>query len=63
MLLTVATGLLRWPVPDEGKSQVIGIDIEIRPHNRKAIEAHELSPLITLVEGSSPEPDVVNYVE
>lgn len=36
-----------------GKGRVIGIDIEIRPHNRAAIEAHEMKPLITLVEGSS----------
>ena len=27
-----------------GRGRVIGIDIEIRPHNRKAIEAHELAP-------------------
>ena len=46
-----------------GKGRVIGIDIEIRPHNRKAIEAHELSPLITLVEGSSTAPDVVDHVK
>lgn len=39
-----------------GKGRVIGIDIEIRPHNRAAIEAHELKPLITLVEGSSIDP-------
>lgn len=36
-----------------GKGRVIGIDIEIRPHNRKAIEAHEMKPLIELIEGSS----------
>jgi len=45
-----------------GKGRVIGIDIEIRKHNRKAIEAHELSPLITLVEGSSVAPEVVAQV-
>jgi cephalosporin hydroxylase len=33
--------------------RVIGIDLEIRSHNRAAIESHELSNLITLVEGSS----------
>ena len=33
--------------------RVIGIDIEIRPHNRKAIEAHELFHRLTLIEGSS----------
>jgi len=39
-----------------GKGKVIGIDIEIRPHNRAAIEAHELFPYITLIEGSSTDP-------
>ena len=45
------------------KGRVIGIDIEIRPHNRTMIEAHELAPLITLVEGSSTAPAVVQHVE
>ena len=31
----------------------IGVDIEIRPHNRKAIQEHALSPFITLIEGDS----------
>jgi cephalosporin hydroxylase len=39
--------------------RVVGIDIEIRPHNRQAIEAHELASMITLVEGGSTEPDIV----
>ena len=34
---------------------VVGVDIEIRPHNREAIEAHQLFPRITLVEGSSTD--------
>jgi len=38
---------------------VMGVDIEIRPHNRKAIEAHELAPLIRLVEGNSVAPPIV----
>lgn len=42
-----------------GKGRVIGIDIEIRPHNRKAIEAHELFPYITMLEGSSIDPAIV----
>src|SRR2546423_15245584 len=29
-----------------GRGRVIGIDIEIRPHNRRAIESHEMSQLI-----------------
>jgi cephalosporin hydroxylase len=46
-----------------GRGRVIGIDIEIRPHNRKAIEAHELYPLITLVEGSSTSASTVEQVK
>jgi cephalosporin hydroxylase len=46
-----------------GKGRVIGVDIEIRPHNRQAIEAHELFPLITLVEGNSIDPQVVQQVK
>jgi cephalosporin hydroxylase len=45
-----------------GRGRVIGIDVEIRTHNRAAIEAHELAPLITLVEGSSVDPGVVAAV-
>jgi len=45
------------------RGRVVGIDIEIRPHNRKAIEAHELKPLITLVEGSSVDPAIVAEVK
>jgi len=36
-----------------GKGKVIGVDIEIRPHNRAAIEAHPLKHRIDLIEGSS----------
>jgi len=43
-----------------GRGRVIGIDIEIRPHNRQAIEAHELASLITLIEGSSTTPEIVD---
>ena len=41
------------------QGRVIGIDIEIRPHNRKAIEAHPLFDRITLIEGSSVAPETV----
>jgi cephalosporin hydroxylase len=44
------------------KGRIIGIDIEIRPHNRKAIEGHELFPYLTLIEGSSVAADVVARV-
>ena len=46
-----------------GKGRVIGIDIEIRPHNRTGIEEHRLSPLITLVEGSSIDPHIFQSVK
>lgn len=45
-----------------GKGRVIAIDIEIRPHNRKRIEEHPLSNLITLIEGSSTAPEIVEQV-
>lgn len=45
-----------------GRGRVIGVDIEIRPHNRKAIESHEMAHLIELVEGSSVAPEVVETV-
>jgi cephalosporin hydroxylase len=45
------------------KGRVIGIDIEIRPHNRKAIEEHPLYQYITLIEGDSSAPDTVQKVQ
>jgi len=41
---------------------VVGVDIEIRLHNREAIEAHELAPMIALVEGNAVAPETVNCV-
>jgi cephalosporin hydroxylase len=46
-----------------GKGRVIGVDIEIRPHNRQAIEVHPLFSYITLFEGSSTDTDVVGKVK
>jgi cephalosporin hydroxylase len=46
----------------ESKRRVVGIDIEIRPHNRKAIEAHPLAHLIEMIEGSSTDLGVVERV-
>ena len=45
-----------------GHGRVIGMDIDIRSHNRTAIEAHPLAPRITLIEGSSTAPDVLAAV-
>ncbi len=46
-----------------GKGKIIGVDIEIRPHNRKAIEEHELYSKITLIEGNSVDIKTVNEVK
>lgn len=46
-----------------GKGRVVGVDIEIRPHNRNSIEEHELYPLITLIEGSSVEESTLEKVK
>ena len=45
-----------------GKGRVIGVDLEIRPHNREAIETHELFNLITLIEGSSTDKKIIQVV-
>ena len=45
------------------EGRVIGVDIEIRPHNRQAIEEHFLFPYITLIEGSSTAPEIVRQVK
>lgn len=46
-----------------GKGKIIGVDIEIRPHNRKAIETHELFEFMTLFEGSSISKEILERVE
>jgi cephalosporin hydroxylase len=44
------------------KGEVIGIDIDIRSHNKKAILSHPLSKRITMFEGSSTDEDIVKKV-
>ncbi|MFA6970875.1 MAG: cephalosporin hydroxylase family protein [Gallionella sp.] len=46
-----------------GNAEVLGIDIDIRPHNRKAIEEHPMSRRITMIEGSSIAPEIVAQVK
>jgi cephalosporin hydroxylase len=41
---------------------VLGIDIDIRAHNRQAIEAHPMFKRVSMIEGSSISPDVVQQV-
>jgi cephalosporin hydroxylase len=45
-----------------GKGKVIGVDIDIRQHNRESIEAHPLSKRINLVEGGSVDTDILAEV-
>lgn len=45
-----------------GHGEVLGIDIEIRPHNRAAIESHPMMKRIRMIEGSSIAPEVVAAV-
>ena len=45
-----------------GKGHILGIDIDIRNHNRSAIESHPMSKRITMFEGSSVEDDMVQKV-
>lgn len=45
-----------------GHGEVLGIDIDIRPHNREAIEAHTMFKRIQLMQGSSTDPALVAQV-
>lgn len=45
-----------------GKGRVIAIDIEIRRHNRTAVEAHPLASRISLIEGDSTSPATIREV-
>jgi cephalosporin hydroxylase len=46
-----------------GSGRVISVDIEIRPHNRQAVMDHSLAPLITLIEGNSIDPVLVDRIQ
>ncbi|MGE8323459.1 MAG: cephalosporin hydroxylase family protein [Pseudomonas sp.] len=45
-----------------GHGEVLGIDRDIRPHNREAIEHHPMFKRIRMIEGSSIDPAVVEQV-
>ena len=45
-----------------GNGHVLGIDIDIREHNRKEIEKHPLFKRITMIQGSSTDPEVAKKV-
>lgn len=48
--------------PKVSSRKVLGIDIDIRPHNRAAIESHPMASRIDMIEGSSVAPEVVAQV-
>ena len=45
-----------------GDGLVVGVDVDIRPHNRREIEGHPLGRRIRLIEGSSTDASVVATV-
>ena len=48
--------------PKKSQRKVLGIDIDIRAHNRAAIEAHPMASRIQMIQGSSIAPDIVDQV-
>ena len=46
-----------------GKGTVIGVDVEIREHNRAAVQKHPLSKRIELIEGSSVDSEVIRGIK
>lgn len=49
--------------PRVSQRKVLGIDIDIRSHNRTAIEAHPMASRIQMIEGSSVAPEVIAQVQ
>jgi len=48
--------------PRAPRRRVVGVDIDIRAHNRAAIEAHPMAARIQMIQGSSIAPEVVAAV-
>lgn len=48
--------------PKATKRRVLGIDIDIRPHNRTAIAQHPMAHRIEMLQGSSISSDIINQV-
>ena len=49
--------------PKESNRKVLGIDIDIRSHNREAIEKHPMSSRIHMIQGSSVSPNIIEQVQ
>jgi cephalosporin hydroxylase len=48
--------------PNSSRRKVVGVDIDIRTHNREAIEMHPMASRITMIQGSSTAPEIVDQV-
>ena len=48
--------------PKVSRRKVLGIDIDIRAHNRAAIEAHPMASRIQMIQGSSIAPEIIEQV-
>ena len=48
--------------PRQSPRKVVGVDIDIRSHNRKALDEHPLRFKFELIEGSSIDTDIINQV-
>jgi len=48
--------------PKNSSRLVVGLDIDIRPHNKAAIEAHPMASRIKMFQGSSVDPQIVDEV-
>ncbi len=48
--------------PKVSRRKVLGIDIDIRAHNRTAIEAHPMASRIQMIQGSSIAPEIIEQV-
>ena len=48
--------------PKTSHRKVLGIDIDIRAHNRDAIESHSMASRIQMIQGSSVAPDIIEQV-
>ena len=49
--------------PQASKRKVIGVDIDIRAHNKVAIENHPMRNLISMIEGSSLDSRIIEQVK
>ena len=48
--------------PKTSRRKALGIDIDIRAHNRAAIEAHPMASRIQMIQGSSIAPEIIKQV-